>query len=141
MEKEKRTMKNIKFRWLKNEKGLTLIELLAVVVVLGIVAAIAVPSVGNAIENSKKRADKATLELIKEAAINYVVVEDLDNLPDKESVSTLISKGFLTKTPKMQSKNLEFKTFSVSEETDGAYTVKVFSDDNGTAEIKDSDFN
>lgn len=38
---------------LKNEKGLTLVELLAVIVILGIVAAIAVPAIGNIIENSR----------------------------------------------------------------------------------------
>ena len=32
---------------LKNEKGLTLVELLAVIVILGIIAAIAVPSIGG----------------------------------------------------------------------------------------------
>ena len=41
---------------LKNEKGLTLIELLAVIVILGIVAAIAVPAIGNIIDNSKDKA-------------------------------------------------------------------------------------
>lgn len=40
----------------KNQKGLTLIELLAVIVILGIVAAIAVPSIGNIIANSKDKA-------------------------------------------------------------------------------------
>ncbi len=32
---------------LKNQKGLTLVELLAVIVILGIIAAIAVPSIGE----------------------------------------------------------------------------------------------
>ena len=41
---------------LKNEKGLTLIELLAVIVILAIVAAIAVPSIGSIINNSKDKA-------------------------------------------------------------------------------------
>ena len=40
----------------KNQKGLTLVELLAVIVILGIVAAIAVPSIGNIINNSKDKA-------------------------------------------------------------------------------------
>ncbi|WP_111438948.1 type II secretion system protein [Psychrobacillus insolitus] len=40
----------------KNEKGLTLIELLAVIVILGIVAAIATPAIGNIIDNSKDKA-------------------------------------------------------------------------------------
>jgi type IV pilus assembly protein PilA len=38
-------------RIIKNERGLTLIELLAVVVILGIISAIAVPSIGGLIEN------------------------------------------------------------------------------------------
>ena len=44
---------------IKNEKGLTLIELLAVIVILAIVAAIAVPAIGNIIENSRYNAVKA----------------------------------------------------------------------------------
>lgn len=36
-----------------NQKGLTLIELLAVIVILAIVAAIAVPAIGNIINNSR----------------------------------------------------------------------------------------
>lgn len=53
---------NIMFKQLKkrikNEKGLTLIELLAVIVILAIIAAIAIPAVGNIIQNSR---DKAVL--------------------------------------------------------------------------------
>ncbi|MFL0583103.1 prepilin-type N-terminal cleavage/methylation domain-containing protein [Solibacillus silvestris] len=41
---------------IKNEKGLSLVELLAVIVILGIVAAIAVPAIGNIIQNSRDRA-------------------------------------------------------------------------------------
>lgn len=35
----------------KNEKGLTLVELLAVIVILAIVAAIAIPAISNVIDN------------------------------------------------------------------------------------------
>lgn len=41
---------------LKNEKGMTLIELLAVIVIIAIIALIAVPAIGNIINNSKDKA-------------------------------------------------------------------------------------
>ncbi|MER1999336.1 MAG: prepilin-type N-terminal cleavage/methylation domain-containing protein [Lysinibacillus sp.] len=41
---------------IKNEKGLTLIELLAVIVILAIIAAIAIPAIGNIIANSRAKA-------------------------------------------------------------------------------------
>lgn len=53
---------------LKNEKGLTLIELLAVIVILAIVAAIAVPSIGNIINNSRDKAVFADASTILSAA-------------------------------------------------------------------------
>ena len=49
-------MKKFLQKRLKNEKGLTLVELLAVIVILGIIAAIAVPSIGNIVENSRVKA-------------------------------------------------------------------------------------
>ncbi|GAF64082.1 type II secretory pathway, pseudopilin PulG [Bacillus sp. TS-2] len=56
---------------LKNERGLTLVELLAVVVILGIIAAIAVPSIGMIIENSKKDAAVSNAQQILNAAQLY----------------------------------------------------------------------
>jgi type IV pilus assembly protein PilA len=47
---------------LKEQKGLTLIELLAVIVILGIIAAIAVPSVLGIIENTKEDAHVANAQ-------------------------------------------------------------------------------
>lgn len=41
---------------MKNEKGMTLIELLAVIVIIAIIALIAVPAIGNIINNSKDKA-------------------------------------------------------------------------------------
>lgn len=42
---------------LKNEKGMTLVELLAVLVILAIIAAIAIPMIGNAISESRQKGE------------------------------------------------------------------------------------
>ena len=63
---------------LKNQKGLTLVELLAVIVILGIIAAIAVPAVANIIENSRKDAHVANAESLYNAARLAVVSENLN---------------------------------------------------------------
>ena len=52
----------------KNEKGLTLIELLAVIVILAIVAAIATPAIGNIIDNSRDKAILADASSVLSAA-------------------------------------------------------------------------
>lgn len=48
----------------KDERGLTLVELLAVIVILAIVGAIAFVAIGNVIENSKKDAHIANAQQI-----------------------------------------------------------------------------
>lgn len=63
---------------LKNEKGLTLIELLAVIVILGIIAAIAIPSIGGIIQKSKEDAAKADAIQVLNGAKLYVAANGLD---------------------------------------------------------------
>lgn len=59
-------------KWLKNfkkdQRGLTLVELLAVVVILAIVAAIAFVLIGNVIENSRKDAHISNAQQVIAAA-------------------------------------------------------------------------
>ena len=56
---------------IKNEKGLSLVELLAVIVILGIVAAIAIPAIGNIITNSKVKAEISDAIQVMNAANIY----------------------------------------------------------------------
>ena len=56
------------FKTLKNQKGIKLVELLAVMVIVGIIAAISIPAIGNLIENTRKDAYIATGKNLQEAA-------------------------------------------------------------------------
>ena len=58
-------------RILKNKKGVTLVELLAVIVILGIIAAIAVPTIGGLINRQRENAAQATLESVEFAAVSF----------------------------------------------------------------------
>lgn len=78
---------------LKNEKGMTLIELLAVIVIIAIVAAIAVPAIGNIIDNSRYGA-------VKSDAINVLNAGQLyytDN-PGGEATAATAAAGAVTTT-------------------------------------------
>ena len=64
---------------IKNEKGLTLVELLAVIVILAVISAIAIPSIGNIIENSRYNAAKADAINVLNAANMYFIDEGTGN--------------------------------------------------------------
>lgn len=64
-------MKKFLQKKLKNEKGMTLIELLAVIVIIAIIAAIAIPAIGNIIENSRHGAARADVQNVLSAGSLY----------------------------------------------------------------------
>lgn len=76
---------------MKDEKGLTLIELLAVIVILAIIAAIAIPAIGNIIDNSRVKAAKADAVNILNAANMYFTDEGAGKTTaDKEALKTYV---------------------------------------------------
>ncbi|MGO4494347.1 prepilin-type N-terminal cleavage/methylation domain-containing protein [Paenibacillus sp. 2RAB27] len=98
-------MMNTKLRLLKNQKGLTLVELLAVIVILGVVAAIAVPAIGGIINNSKVNADKQTELLLKDTAVHYLTNTNPSGTGNVTSVTiaALVAANYLKEAPKQQS--------------------------------------
>ena len=79
------------------KKGFTLVELLAVIVILAVIALIATPIVKDSIANSKEQALKETINSIERAAYNYGYQNDIgyDTNYKKLTLDELISKGFL----------------------------------------------
>jgi type IV pilus assembly protein PilA len=83
-----------------NEKGYTLIELLAVVVILAIISSIAVVSIGNLIEQSKQKAFVSQALHLKEAANLFVTNLRVDNpeaIPNEVTYKKLYDEGFIEK--------------------------------------------
>lgn len=102
-------MKKFLQKKLKDQKGMTLIELLAVIVIIAIIAAIAIPAIGSLIDNSRNGAVKSDYQNALAAANIYfteknatenatVTVEVLAgkvNDTDGTKVSYLDDKGSL----------------------------------------------
>lgn len=101
-----------KFRsLLKNEKGLTLIELLAVVVILGIIAAIAVPSIGKIIENTRVDAHIANAQQVVNSARLAATSESSLSVGDKfVTLEYLMENGFIEQIQDPDKKSQTYTT-------------------------------
>jgi type II secretion system protein G len=75
------------------KKGFTLIELLIVVAIIGIIAAIAIPNLLNAIQRGKQKRTMADMRAIGTAVESYAV--DNNNYPAGGSPVSSIGAGIL----------------------------------------------
>lgn len=87
---------------MKDKKGLSLIELLATIVIMGIIALIAVPLIGGLIDRAKTNANLANIESLNEATRLYQLGESIisDDIflgldTNSERINTLFSFGYL----------------------------------------------
>ena len=81
----------------RNQKGFTLVELMVVVVIIGILSAIAVPVYNNVTERAERSAVEANLRTIDGAIMTYYASEASPE--DLESVEELKNKGYLASVP------------------------------------------
>jgi type II secretion system protein G len=75
----------------RNSKGFTLIELLIVVAIIGIIAAIAIPNLLNAIDRGKQKRTMADIRSIGTAIESYAI--DNNFYPAATDIATLAAVG------------------------------------------------
>ncbi|CEG23083.1 putative major pilin subunit [Planococcus massiliensis] len=137
---------------LKDQKGLTLIELLAVIVIIAIIAAIAIPAIGNLIDNSRNGAVKSDYQNALAAANVYFTEnpageakEAVTNNPTV-TVGVLLTKGFLDDKGSLKdavviTKKSGGNTISGSAEANNkTYTLKSALTNSQLTSIKNGDF-
>ncbi|MGB0370687.1 MAG: type IV pilin protein [Opitutales bacterium] len=65
---------------MKNKKGFTLVEIMIVVVIIGLLAAMAIPAFNKVRENSRLSAMENNLRQIAAAGQQYILEEGLDSV-------------------------------------------------------------
>lgn len=103
----------------KNQKGFTLVELLAVIVILGIILAIAIPAIGNVINKSENDAHAANVKLFENAArLAHVSDLEVDSAVQGYKLSTLEINGYLEEIPVNPKTDTEYSGDSVVKVTE-----------------------
>ncbi len=98
-----------------NHRGVTLVELLAIFILLGIIASISTIFIGNLINSTKEKADIATLYNLNEATrllkmsqmdISDDVFDGYDT--DENRIAYLFEEGYISRIPGIQIPTNEF---------------------------------
>ena len=110
----------------RNEKGLTLIELLAVLVIVAIIAAIAIPAIGGTITKSKENADIASVKMIEEATLRYLIDTNAGASTTDVPIADLVSKGYLNGEVDWQVEEDRYDNVKTTlDTTNGTWVIKV----------------
>jgi type IV pilus assembly protein PilA len=116
---------------LKNQRGLTLVELLAVIVILGIISAIAVPSIGNIIEDTRNDATvQDAIQIINAAKIAHAANSNTTSWTNVEGLN-----DFLT-SAEDETFTVTFASGTFSIENHEVETIVDDTDNNGVTEAE-----
>jgi len=81
---------------LNNEKGFTLVELMVVVVIIGILVAIAIPIYNNTTARAERGSCEANLRMIDSAIQQYKMVNDISpdtNITETQLADEILAEG------------------------------------------------
>lgn len=111
----------------KNKKGFTLVELLAVIVILGVLLMIAVPAISNVIEKSRKSSFINSVKLVIDGVKNQVSIEELEGNPVSGCFVDLteveLDRGSYDGTGFVIIDGTDSKTYTVYAQSDRGYTL------------------
>ena len=90
---------------MKNKKGFTLVELIAIIIVIGLIIGILTPTAIRLIANSKKNAFREGMRSIVRSAEMYMEENNLKSLPEEGLFLNDEKLGFLDKISTLEEKN------------------------------------
>lgn len=110
------------------EAGFTIVELLVVVVIIGIVAAIMLVSLMNALEKARQRATMADMRSISKAIETYMVD---NNLPpsDAGGIDALVTALTPYHSTVISTRDHWRNEYDFSSDADGTYTIESYGKD------------
>jgi type II secretion system protein G len=115
----------------KNSKGFTLIELLIVVAIIGIIAAIAIPNLLNAIQRGKQKRTMGDMRTIATADESYSIDNNqyvVGAATTVASVATLLEPTYVKKIPRNDGWGSAVQYDASAQE----YTIQSFGKDKAT---------
>ncbi len=123
-------------RKLMNKKGFSLVELMIVVVIMGILIAVAIPLYGAIKDNANNKTCQNNIKTIKSNAANYMASYDV-KVDSKASLASMFDDGKLPDCPFDQDGDETDYTIYISD-TNGSALVKCAFDNDSSATDKHS---